>query len=254
MRFLNLLFIFFISFFALPSAGAAAPVGSINVAAASDLTFALKEIAAGFEKDNGVKVRLSFGSTGMLAKQIESGAPFDVFFAADLRYIDGLKKALVVMPDSVTLYAEGRIVLAVREASSTGITGLKDLLKPGVKRIAIANPAHAPYGRAAMEALKKEGLWEKVRDKLVYGENIRQTLQFIETGNAEAGIIALSVAGVPGIKYTEIDSRLHNPIDQAAGVVAASKEKESAEAFIKYVKGPAGRLILKKYGFVLPRK
>lgn len=223
----------------------------ITVAAASDLTFALKEIAAGFEKETGTKVVISFGSTGMLSKQIREGAPFDILFAADVKYIDGLKKDGLIIPDSVELYARGRIVLAVNKASGVKAAELKDLLKPEITHIAIANPDHAPYGKAAMEALQAQGLWESIKGKLVYGENIRNALQFIQTGNAQAGIVALSVADVREITYNAIDPSLHNPINQAVGVVKAAREEGAARSFIKYVNGKAGRLIMKKYGFML---
>ncbi len=224
----------------------------ITVAAASDLTFALKEIAAGFEKETGTKVVISFGSTGMLAEQIRQGAPFDIFFAADVKYMDGLKKDGLVIPDTVELYAQGRIVLAINKSSGIQAADLADLRKPEIRHIAIANPAHAPYGRAAMEALKARGLWEGIKDKLVYGENIRQTLQYIQTNNAQAGIVALSVADVPEITYKAIDFSLHNPINQATGVIKSTKEAGTARDFIRFVNGKNGRLIMKKYGFMLP--
>src|SRR4030067_2241259 len=171
----------------LPENAAAAGERSITLAAASDLNFAFKDIAAVFEKETGIKVILSFGSTGMFAKQISAGAPFDLFFAADRKYLDDLSVKGHVIPSSVELYALGVIVLAVHKSSGTGVRDLKDLLKPGIRNIAIANPDHAPYGRAAMEALKSAGIWDKLKDRLVYGENIRQTLQFLQTANAQGG-------------------------------------------------------------------
>jgi molybdate transport system substrate-binding protein len=171
----------------------------ITVAAAASLTAAFKEIAANFEKETGARVIISFGSTGMLTKQIKEGAPFDVFFAADVESIDELKKGGFIMPDSVELYAQGSLVLAVNKASGIQAVELSDLLKPEIRHVAIANPEFAPYGKAAKEALQAKGLWESVKPRLVYGENIRQTLQYIQTGNAEAGIVALSIAGVPEV-------------------------------------------------------
>lgn len=226
---------------------------TITVAAASDLTFALKEISSGFTADTGVKVVLSFGSTGMLAKQIEQGAPFDAFFAADEKFISELGKKGRIIPDSIEQYAQGRLVLAVNKASGLKAAELKDLLSPEIKRVAIANPDHAPYGRAAMEAFKSKGIWDGIKSKLVYGENIRQTLQYIQSGNAQAGVIALSVAEADGITYTGIDASLHKPIIQAAGVVSSANETD-ARAFIKYVNSSKGRGIMKKYGFLLPEK
>lgn len=241
----------FFLFFCAPEALAGGGKG-LTIAAASDLTFALKEIARGFEKDTGARAVISFGSSGMLARQIEAGAPFDVFFSADMRLMDGLEKGGYIMPATVTRYARGVIVLAVNRRSGVEAVGLKDLLLPGVKKIAIANPAHAPYGKAAVEALKSAGVFEAVKGKLVYGENIRQALQFIQTGDAQAGVVALSIAGAPEVSYTPIDQGLHNPIDQAVGVVRSAKEPEAALAFIRYAVGDRGRAVFKKYGFIVP--
>lgn len=237
----------------LPDNAAAAGERSITVAAASDLNFAFKDIAAVFEKETGIKVILSFGSTGMLAKQISEGAPFDLFFAADRKYLEDLSSKGHVIPSSVERYAQGVIVLAVNKSSGIEVRDLKHLLRPEIRNVAIANPDHAPYGRAAMEALKSAGIWVRLKDKLVYGENIRQTLQFIQTGNAQAGIVALSLVNVPEITYVRIDPSLHNPIDQTMGIVKTSKDPEAAASFIRYVKGPAGSEIMKKYGFIIPQ-
>lgn len=224
----------------------------LTVAGASDLSFAFREIAAEFEKEKGYEVVLSLGSTGMLAKQIEQGAPFDVFFSANTKFIEDLEKGGQILPGTVELYAQGRIALATRAASMLKMTRLEDLKDNRITRIAIANPEHAPYGIAAMEALKSKGLWDGLKPKLVYGENIRQTLQFVESGNADAGIIALSISNVPGILSSGIPANLHRPINQAAGVVRTTRDKDGALAFIKYVNGPKGRAIMKKYGFLPP--
>lgn len=224
----------------------------LTVAGAADLSMAFREIAAEFEKETGSKVVLSLGSTGMLAKQIEQGAPFDAFFSANRKFVDDLEKGGHIALGTVELYAQGRIVIAVKSGSGLKIARLEDLKSAGITRIAIANPEHAPYGMAAMEALKSARLWDEIKPRLVYGENIRQTLQFVESGNAQAGIVALSVANVPGIEYSEVPLSLHRPIIQAAGVVSSSKEKDGARAFIKFVNGPEGRVIMKKYGFLPP--
>lgn len=223
----------------------------LTVAGAADLAFAFREMAALFEKETGWKVVLSMGSTGMLAKQIEHGAPFDAFFAANKSYIDSLAEKGKVIPETIEPYASGRIVLAVRKGPGIRVEGLEGLVN-GTYRIAIANPDHAPYGKAAMEAMKSAGVWDKVKTRLVYGENIRQTLQFVQSGNAPVGIVALSVADVPEIDYTIIPEGMHSPIDQAAAVVSTSKEAKAARDFIRFVKGPKGALIMKKYGFMLP--
>lgn len=243
--------VFFLALVIIPFSHAAGAERKLTVAGAADLAFAFKEIAAEFEKETGYKVVLSMGSTGMLAKQIEHGAPFDAFFAANKSYIDDLAGKGKVISETIGLYARGRVVLAVRKGSGIKAEGLAELVN-GSYRIAIANPDHAPYGKAAMEALKSAGLWEELRPRLVYGENIRQTLQFIQSGNAPAGIVALSVADVQEIEYAMIPDGLHNPIDQAAAVVSTSKEAKAAREFIKFVNGPKGAPIMKKYGFMLP--
>jgi molybdate transport system substrate-binding protein len=221
------------------------------VAAAADLVFALREIAPIFEKEHKVKVTLTFGSTGQLAQQIQHGAPVDVFFAANVAYVDDLRVKEAVLSDSVEPYAQGQIVLATQKGRS-GISTLKDLTRNDVKRVAIANPAHAPYGMAAREALMSAGLWTQVQPKLVYGENIRQALQFLQTSNVDAAIIALSVAQVPKIQFFRIDPSLYKRIIQAAAVTARTRQLDLARAFIRFVNGPQGRPIMKRFGFLLP--
>lgn len=228
-----------------------APV-EITVAAAADLKFAFTEIGALFEQETGNKVTFSFGSTGQLAQQIENGAPFDLFAAANISYVNDLAKKDLVLPDTVALYARGRIVLAVnREAGISAVT-LNDLLSDKITHIAIANPEHAPYGVAAKEALISAGIWDNIQDKIVYGENVRQTLQFIQTGDAQVGIVALSVANLPEVTWTLIDDSLHNPLDQALAVVSSSQHADVAREFAAFINGTSGRPIMQKYGFILP--
>ncbi len=229
-----------------------ATVPALVVYAASDLDMAFREINPLFEKATGARVTLVIGSTGNLAKQIEHGAPADVFFAANESFVDDLRAAGAVIPQTRTLYAQGRIVLAVPKRSVITVRELADLLKPEVRRVAIANPAHAPYGRAAQEALERAGVWEKVKPKLVYGENIRHALQFVETGAVEAGIVALSIADAPGIAYAPIERALYAPLNQVAAVVRRSPHPDLDAAFIQFVNGAEGRPILKRYGFLLP--
>lgn len=232
--------------------GAAAEPLTLTVFAASDLTFALKELAPAFEQTMKVKVTLVFGSTGNLAKQIEHGAPADVFFAANQSFLDDLAAKKAIITQTRALYAQGRIVLVTAKASGPKLGDLRALLGSRVRRVAIANPAHAPYGKAAEEALRTAGLWEALKPKLVYGENIRQALQYVETGAAEAGIVALSVADVPAVHVTPIDPALHKPLNQAAAVVRRSARPEIGLAFLQFVNGPAGRVVMKRYGFRLP--
>ena len=228
------------------------PPPTLTVFAASDLTFALKQIAAAFEQTMKVKVTLVFGSTGNLAKQIEHGAPEDIFFAANQSFLDDLAARNAIITQTRGLYAQGRIVLVTAKASGPKLGDLRELLGARVRRVAIANPAHAPYGKAAEEALRTAGLWEALKPKLVYGENIRQALQYVETGAAEAGIVALSVANVASVHVTPIDPALHHPLNQAAAVVSRSPRPEVGLAFLQFVNGPAGRAVMKRYGFRLP--
>jgi len=224
----------------------------LTVFAAADLAFALKEIVPLFEKAHDAKVTLVLGSTGQLSQQIASGAPADLLFAANESFIDDLIKKGAIMPDTRAHYAQGRIVLATRKDRGPRLANLKELTDPHVRRVAIANPQHAPYGKAAEEALRSTGIWDAVEPTLVYGENIRHTLQFLETGGVDAAIIALSIANVPAIDFVPIDASLHKPLNQAVGVVKRSPHPERALAFIQFVNGPEGRPIMKKYGFLLP--
>lgn len=239
-----------------PQGTAALPTSTepVFVLAAADLQFALTDIAKLYEQATGRKITLSFGSTGTFASQIENGAPGDLFFAADQSYIDGLDKKGLLRPDTRQLYATGRIVLAPAKGAATPQT-LEDLLKPEYKKIAIANPDHAPYGAAAKAALQKRGIWEQLQPKIVLGENIAQTFQFVQTGNADAGIVALSVAlGAPGIPYTIIDTTLYPPLQQEAAILKVSKQPEVARDFLAFINGVQGRPIMKKYGFILPNE
>jgi len=224
----------------------------ITVAAAADLQFAFTEIAHLYDEKTDKKVTLVFGSTGQLVQQIENGAPFDVIAAANSAYIDRLNESGLIIPESKALYARGRLVLAVNRASGVEATSLQDLLSPQIHHVAIANPEHAPYGTAAMQALQTLGLWESVQPKLAYAENVRQALQFVQTGDAEAGILALSVATVPEITWTLIDDSLHKPLDQALAVLVHCQNPQLANNFIAFINGEDGRPVMRKYGFLLP--
>ncbi len=228
------------------------PQSELTVAAAADLQFAFTDIAKVFEEQTGHKVTLVFGSTGQLAQQIENGAPYDLLAFADFGYIQQLAAKKLVLENSVAPYARGRIVLAANRQAGVTVTDLKDLLNPQIKHISIANPAHAPYGVAAKQALEAAGLWDAVQPKLVLGENVRQALQYIQTGDAEAGIVALSVANVPEISWTLIDESMHQPLNQALAIVASSPHQELASQFAAFINGEYGRPIMRKYGFILP--
>jgi len=172
--------------------------------------------------------------------------------AANISYIDRLVEQGLAVKDSAALYARGRIVLAVNKDSCVQAVQLEDLLSNKIQHIAIANPEHAPYGLAAKQALESLGLWEPISSKLVYAENVRQALQFIQSGDAEAGIISLSVANVPEITWTLIDDSLHKPLDQALAILTSSRQPALAEDFIAFINGEYGRPIMRQYGFLLP--
>jgi molybdate transport system substrate-binding protein len=220
----------------------------LTVAAASDLTPAFEEIGRAFEAANGIKVVFMFGSTGMLTRQIENGAPVDVFAAANVSYVDELDKNGLIIPDSRAIYARGRITLWTRDDSPIRLQGVADLARPEVMRIAIANPDHAPYGLAAKQALESVGIWDRVKPKLVYGDNIRQTLQYAETGNVDVSIVALSLSVQGHGRWTLIPEELHQPIDQGLGIIKTTKHEQAARAFIAFIEGPQGQEIMKKYG------
>lgn len=224
----------------------------LTVAAAADLTPAFEELAREFQQQTGVKVILSFGSTGMLAKQIEHGAPFDLFSAANVDFIHQLDRQGLIIPDTRRIYARGRITLWRPANTLPQLQEISDLVLPDVKRIAIANPEHAPYGIAAREAFQSAGIWEAVKPKLVYGENIRQAFQFAETGNVDVAIVALSYSILSGGSWTLIPEELHKPIDQALAVIKSTKQEEYARCFSEFISSPRGSEIMRKYGFTIP--
>ena len=226
----------------------------ITVAAAADLQFALQDVKERFEKETGGRANLVFGSSGNFFTQIQNGAPFDLFFSADIEYPRQLEAAGLAEPGTLYEYAVGKLVLWVLADSALDPSqGLPVLLDPKIKKIAIANPAHAPYGRAAVAALRHEGIYERVSDRLILGENISQAASFVVSGNADIGIVALSLALGPSLKekgkYAEIDPGDYPAIRQAAIVLKSSKKKPAAEQFLDYMKTPAVIEILKKYGF-----
>jgi len=228
----------------------------ITAAAAADLNYALKELAARFEKKTGDKVTLSFGSSGNLSSQIQSGAPYDLFFSADERYPQMLAAAGLMDPASLRSYAVGHLVLWVHNGLDPQKLKMDLLLQPSVRHVAIANPQHAPYGRTAMAALAHYGLQDKVASKLVLGENISQAAQFVQSGNAQAGLIALSLAMSPAMKgtgrYWQLPYDSYPELRQTAGVISASKRKQAAQAFLDFVTSPEGAAVLEQFGFAVP--
>ena len=230
----------------------------IAVAAAADLKFAIGELAASFEKQTGNKVNVTYGSSGNFLTQIQNGAPFDLFFSADVEYAKKLETGGQAEPGTLYNYAVGRIVIWMPPSVTVDVNarGMDALLDSAIQKIAIANPAHAPYGRAAVAALKKAGIYEKVQPKLVYGENVSQAAQFVQSGNAQAGIIALSLAISPPMKDGKswpVPAEMHPVIEQAAIVLRSAKNKDGARAFLEFVKSKEGRATLGKFGFVIPK-
>jgi molybdate transport system substrate-binding protein len=226
----------------------------LRVAAASDLQSVLPAIAQQFQQQTGVRVQLTFGSSGTLFSQIRNGAPFDVFFSADLAYPRQLDAAGLAAPGTVYEYAVGRIVVWVRNDSGLDVSrGLRLLADARVKRVAVANPDHAPYGRAAMEALEHEGLAATVRPKLVRGENISQAAQFVQSGNADAGILALSLALSPALReigqYREIPADFHAPLVQGVIVLKASRQQDAARGLLTFLQRPDTKRLLQLSGF-----
>ena len=226
----------------------------ITVAAAADLQSAMQDIAARFQKETGKTVKVIYGSSGNFFQQIQNGAPFDVFFSANLDYPKKLEAAKLTEPGSYYQYARGKIVIWIPNDSKIDISaGLQSLMAPTVKKIAIANPQHAPYGQAAVAAMQKEGVYEKVKDKLVLGENISQTASFVSSGSTDVGIVALSLALSPNMKdrgkYIEIPADDYPPIEQACVVLNSSKDKGTAREFVTFVQTAAVQGTLKKYGF-----
>jgi molybdate transport system substrate-binding protein len=247
----------------------ALPAGAqeLKVAAASDLTGAMQKLAPAFEKRTGVHVSVSLGSSGNFFAQIQNGAPFDVFLSADKSYPEMLVRAGRAEAGSLTSYARGRLVLWT--ANSTGLHlpkragnvldgGLDFLKKPEVRKIAIANPEHAPYGRAAVAAMEHFKVYEQVKPKLVLGENISQTAQFAHSGSADLGFVslagALSAAMASSGEYALLSDDSYPPIEQAAIVVAGSRNKEDAQRFLQFLVSREGQAILRDLGFEAAKK
>jgi molybdate transport system substrate-binding protein len=255
----------------LPTANIWADKPPLLIAAASDLQFAMQDLIKTFETrylsnppappflkggEGGLRIKVSYGSSGNFFSQIKNGAPFNIFFSADMRYPEKLaEEGYGVKGETPVMYAVGRIVLWVSDKSPVDVGKLKfeSLLHTSVKKIAIANPEHAPYGMAAKESLVHEGFFERVKDKFVTGENISQAAQFVQSGAADIGIIALSLAISPKMaengRYWEIPSEYHNPLRQGFILLKGAEGNSTARQFADFVKGKEGVSILKKYGF-----
>ncbi|MGL5135004.1 MAG: molybdate ABC transporter substrate-binding protein [Planktothrix sp.] len=228
------------------------PPINLTVSAAADLNYVFPEIGRLWEQETGNQVTFNLGSTGQLAQQIDRGAAVDLFAAANKQFVEDLDAKGLIISNTKALYGVGRITLWQRPEATVEIKQLQDLLKPEVKRIAIANPDHAPYGIAAREALQSVGIWETLQPKLILGENVRQTQQYAETGNVDVAIVALSISvNKPG-KWTLIDDNLHKPLEQMLAVPKNAPYPEAAKQFASFINSEKGRPLMQKYGFVLP--
>jgi molybdate transport system substrate-binding protein len=235
------------------------PKAEFLIAAASDLRFAMDELAALFQRRHpDVKVRTIYGSSGHFFAQIQQGAPYDIYCSADISYPRQLVESGHALPGSEFQYAVGRIVLWVPASSpmDVGRTGIRTLLDPAIRHIAIANPDHAPYGKAAVAAMRSLGIYDSVKAKLVYGENVSQTLQYVQQQSADIGIVALSLALAPSVRQTghywelPIDSYPH--MDQGGIITKRTQFPDLARAFRSFLMGSEAGAILKAFGFYLP--
>ena len=247
-----LFFLLFCFFLFLPSASAQ----TLRIAAASDLQFVLHDLAAQYEKQTGAKLAITYGSSGNFFAQIQNGAPFDLFFSADLDYPKKLVQAGFAESNMLYIYATGCLVLWLPPDSPLDPSaGLKTLLDPRIQKIAIANPEHAPYGRAAVAALQNAGFHDQLKPKLVFGENISQAAQFVQSGSAQAGLIALSLALSPAMssgKRWIIPPDRYPPVDQAVVLLKSSPDRQAAISFLAFVNSPKGRTTFELYGYSTP--
>ncbi len=241
-----------------PSRAQGKNAAEITVAAAADLSTALKELSDAYEKKTGVSVKLSFGASGALTQQIQNGAPFDLFFSADMDYPRQLISAGLADAGSLYQYAVGRLVLWVPADSPLDVEhkGIEVLLDASVKKIAMANPEHAPYGRAAVAALKHYCMYDRVREQLVLGENVAQAAQFAESGNAQVGFVALAHALAPAMrgkgKYWVVPAEAYPALAQGVVVIAGSARKKEAGEFVEFVKTKQAVEVLRVFGFTVP--
>jgi len=229
------------------------------IAAAADLHSALDEIASRFQADSGVRVKVIYGSSGNFYQQIQNGAPFDLFLSANAEYPKKLEAAGLALPGSYYEYASGKLVLLVRANSRLELKqGLRILLDPGVNKITIADPSHAPYGQAAVAALKAEKIYETVSPKIVTGENVSQAASFVLSGAADVGIVALSLALSPStdskVRYAEVPEHDYPPIQQACVVVRSSKNQKLAMQFESYLRGEKAAEVFQRFGFEVPQR
>ena len=236
-----------------------AQTGRLTVAAASDLQVMFPHLVRGFERASKIPVAVTFGSSGNFFAQIRNGAPFDIFFSADIDYPRRLAADGHADARTMYQYATGRLVLWTRKDSGVDVTrGLRVLLEPNVRRIAIANPTVAPYGRAAVAALQSEKIYDAVRTKLVQGDNVAQTAQLADSGNADVAIVSHSQALGPALSasgsYLELPASAYPPIEQGAIIISATRHRAAAERLLAYVKGAEAQATLRTFGFAPPSR
>jgi molybdate transport system substrate-binding protein len=231
----------------------------LRIAVAADLRFAFGDLEQEFQQAHpDVRVEAAFGSSGGFFAQLSNRAPFDMFLSADLDYPRRLTDAGLAFKDSLFVYAIGHLAVWVRKSSALNVEkdGVQVVLDASVRKIAIANPRHAPYGRAAEAALQKLGLYDRVRERLVYGENVAQTAQFVQAGSAEVGIIALSLARSPALagagRYQEVPPETYPRLEQGGVILSWARDRESADAFRAFLLSGRGRAVLRRYGFFVP--
>jgi molybdate transport system substrate-binding protein len=233
---------------------------TVRVAAAADLRFALDEAVRRFESAHDVEVRTSYGSSGTFYAQLLNQAPFDLFLSADVDYPRQLAARGLTLPDSEFTYAVGRLVVWTPATSSLDVAarGLAAAADPAVAHVAIANPEHAPYGRAAVAAMESAGVYNAVRPKLVYGENVQQALQFVQSGAADVGIVALSLALAPAIKpqgrYADVPLETYPRIVQGGVILRWAADAAAARSLRAFLMAAEGRAVLKQYGFFMPEE
>ncbi|HEX5059211.1 MAG TPA: molybdate ABC transporter substrate-binding protein [Kofleriaceae bacterium] len=219
----------------------------VHVAAASDLTQAFTEVGAAFEKKTGIKPNFNFSSSGLLAKQVEQGAPLYLFAAANKSFVDQVVKAGKCDAATAQLYSRGRLVMWAKGGPPAKIT---DLVDPKYKRIGIANPDHAPYGKAAKQALEKAGIYEQVKDRLVLGENISATMTYAKEGSVDVAFVALSLAiSTDAQMYSPVELDLHDPLEQTLVVCGKGPEADAAKQLAEFIISTDGRTIMEHYGF-----
>ncbi len=225
---------------------------TLTIAAASNLTDTFEELSPQFTAATGIRVVVSFGATADLAKQIEHGAPFDVFMAADAEHVEQLDGKGLLTPGSRKNYARGRLVMWLPTNSKLTAQRIEDIKAKDFERVAIAKPDVAPYGQAAVETLRELGLWEEIEPRVVYSQTVSQAKQYAATGNAEVAFIPLALVKPGEGRYIEVNNALHQPIDQAMGIVKESANQEAARRFLNFLMGPEGQQLFAKHGYNAP--